>query len=432
MSVKKPLEGIRVIEMSTFIAVPATARFFAEFGAEVIKVEPKSGDNVRFNGVSEGRLGSPYENTTFDLENAHKKGIILNLKAPEGREILFKLLADADIFLTNWRPQALEKLGLDYDSLKDRFPKLVYGSLTGYGETGPDKDLPGYDFTAFWARSGLLGTLYQAGGEPNNLIPGIGDHTAGMNLAAGCMVALHKAQATGVGDKVLVNLLHSAIFAQAIAVQAAQYKGLGKQYPISRSEAENPFNNTYKSSDGKFIQISMPPFDLFYPKFMPLIGREDLVGNERYTMASITKNELHREFIAILEESIAKKTAAEWAEIFTKADVPFAVAAVWEEVLEDEQAWAIEAFESVDYPTGKRAMVRQPIELTGADKLPYGKAPQLGEHSEEVLLSLGYTQEQLQALHEAGVYNTFDDVKDKCGNPDAVAELKELLAAKKR
>lgn len=431
MSVKKPLEGIRVIEMSTFIAVPATARFFAEFGAEVIKIEPKSGDNVRFNGVSEGRLGSPYENTTFDLENAHKKGIILNLKAPEGKEILFKLLEGADIFLTNWRPQALEKLGLDYDSLKDRFPKLVYGSLTGYGETGPDKDLPGYDFTAFWARSGMLGTLYQKGGEPNNLIPGIGDHTAGMNLAAGCMVALHKAKTTGVGDKVLVNLLHSAIFAQAIAIQAAQYKGLGKQYPISRKDAENPFNNTYKSSDGKFIQISMPPFDIFYPKFMPLIGREDLVGNERYTMASITKNGLHGEFIAILEEAIAKKTAAEWGEIFTKADVPFAAAAVWEDVLEDKQAWAIEAFESVDYPTGKRAMVRQPIELTGSEKRPYGKAPQLGEHSEEILTSLGYTPEQLKSLHEAGVYNTFGDVKDKCGNPDAVAELKELLAAKR-
>jgi len=430
MSVNKPLEGIRVVEMSTFIAVPATARFFAEFGAEVIKVEPKSGDNVRFNGVSEGRLGSPYENTTFDLENAHKKGVILNLKDPEGREALFKLMDRADVFLTNWRPQALAKLGLDYESLKDKYPKLVYGSLTGYGEVGPDRDLPGYDFTAFWARGGMLGTLYQAGSEPNNLIPGIGDHVAGMNLAAGCMVALHKAQTTGVGDKVLVNLLHSSIFAQSIAIQAAQYEGLGKTYPISRKVAENPFNNTYKSADGKFIQISMPPFDIFYPKFMPLLGREDLVGNERYTMASITNNELHGEFIAIVEEAFAKKTAAEWATILTEADVPFAVAAVWEEVLKDEQAWAINAFESVDYPTGKRAMVRQPIELANSDKRPYGKAPMLGEHTEEILRELGYTDEQMKDMHERGVYNTFEDVKSKAGNLDAVAELKELLANK--
>ena len=133
MSTKKPLEGIKVIEMSTFIAVPACARYFAEFGADVIKVEPKTGDNVRYNGISEGRLGDPYENTTFDLENAHKRSIVVNLKAPEGREILYKLLEDADIFLTNWRPQALAKLGLEYDDLKEKFPRLVYASLTGFG-----------------------------------------------------------------------------------------------------------------------------------------------------------------------------------------------------------------------------------------------------------------------------------------------------------
>ncbi|MDR3278792.1 MAG: CoA transferase, partial [Oscillospiraceae bacterium] len=322
MSVKKPLEGIRVVEMSTFIAVPATARFFAEFGAEVVKIEPKGGDLVRFNGESEGRLGSPYENTTFDLENAHKRGIILNLKAPEGREILFKLLETADIFLTNWRPQALEKLSLDYESLKARFPKLVYGSLTGYGETGPDKDLPGYDFTSFWGRGGLLGTLYQQGSEPNNLIPGIGDHTAGMNLAAGCMVALFKAKLTGAGDKVAVNLLHSSIFAQGIYIQAAQYEGLGHTYPMSRKEADNPFNNAYKTKDGRFIQISMPPFDVFYPKFMPLIGREDLVGNERYKINNIMREGINAEFVAILDEQFAKKTAAEWTEILTANDIP--------------------------------------------------------------------------------------------------------------
>ena len=183
MSAKKPLEGIKVIEMSTFIAVPACARYFAEFGADVIKIEPKTGDNVRFNGVSEGRLGDPYENTTFDLENAHKRSIVVDLKSPDGREILFKLLEDADIFLTNWRPQALAKLGFDYEGLKDRFPKLVYGSFTGFGETGPDMNLPGYDFTSFWARSGMLGTLYQKDSEPINLIPGIGDHISAMFLA---------------------------------------------------------------------------------------------------------------------------------------------------------------------------------------------------------------------------------------------------------
>ena len=412
MSQNKPLEGIKVVEMSTFIAVPACARFFAEFGAEVIKIEPKSGDAVRFNGVSEGRLGDPYENTTFDLENAHKKSLVVNLKAPEGREILYKLLEDTDIFLTNWRPQALKKLGLEYEDLKEKFPKLVYASFTGFGEDGPDCELPGYDFTAFWARGGLLGTMYQKDSEPNNLIPGIGDHVSGMFLATGVMTALFNAQRTGKGDKVMTNLLHCAVFVQGIAIQAAQYKGLGQTYPLSRKTAENPFNNTYKSKDGRYIQLSMPPFDLFYPKFMPMIGRGDLVGNERYTMDSIIKNQLNGEFVQIVTDAFAQKTADEWSKILTEGDIPFSIAQVWEEVLEDKQAWAAGVFEEVAYPSAKRTMVRPPVSIEGADKIPYARGPMLAEHSEEILKGLGYTAEQLKEMHAAGIYNTWDDVKD--------------------
>jgi len=412
MSTQKPLEGIKVIEMSTFIAVPACARFFAEFGADVIKIEPKVGDQVRFNGESEGRLGDPFENTTFDLENAHKRSLVINLKAPEGREILYKLLEDTDIFVTNWRPQALSKLGLNYEDLKERFPKLVYASLTGFGETGPDMELPGYDFTAFWARGGLLGTLYQKDSEPINLIPGVGDHITGMFMAAGIMTALYNVQRTGKGDYITINLLHTSIFVQAIAIQAAQYEGLGQVYPISRKTAENPFNNTYRSKDGRHIQISMPPFDIFYPKFMPLIGRADLVGNERYTINSITRNKLHAEFIQIVGDAFAEKTAEEWSQILTDGDIPFSICHTWEEVLKDRQAWATGVFEEMDYPSGKRTMIRPPVKIEGADVLPYVRAPMLAEDSEEILRELGYTDEQLKGMHEAGVYNTWEDVKD--------------------
>jgi len=412
MSERKPLEGIRVIEMSTFIAVPACARFFAEFGADVIKIEAKNGDAVRFNGVSEGRLGDPYENTTFDLENAHKRSLVVNLKTPEGLKILFDLLEETDIFLTNWRPQALAKLGLNYEDLREKFPKLVYASFTGFGEEGPDINLPGYDFTAFWARGGLLGTLYQKESEPINLIPGIGDHISGMFLAAGIMTALYNAQKTGKGDKVTTNLLHCSVFVQAIAIQAAQYKELGQVYPISRKTAENPFNNTYKSKDGRFIQLSMPPFDIFYPRFMPLIGREDLVGNERYKMDSITKNKLHGEFVQIISDAFEQKTAAEWSQILIEGDIPFSVCQVWDEVLNDKQAWAAGVFEEFDYPSGKRAMVRPPVAIEGADALKYARGPMLAEHSEEILKQLGYSDELRSELHAKGVYNTWEDVKD--------------------
>lgn len=405
------LSGIKVIELSTFIAVPACARFFADNGADVIKVEAKGGDAVRWNGTSEGRSDSPYENTTFDLENANKRGIVLNLKTPEGKEILFKLLSDADIFLTNWRPQALEKNGLTYEKLHEKFPKLVYGTLTGYGDKGPDKDLPGYDFTAYWARGGVMDSLRQKDEWPINLIPGMGDHQAGLFLAAGVMAALFNAQRTGSGERVSINLLHTSIWIQSIMIQAAQYTELGQKYPISRRTADNPFNCAYKTKDGRFMQISMPPFDVFYPKFMPLIGREDLVGNPRYTMDSITKNKLHAEFIDILTEAFEKKTVEEWDEILTANDIPHAVAQSWEEVLEDKQARATDVYYEMAYPTGNtRSLVRQPI-FIGSDLPDYKMAPMLGEHSEEIIKSLGYSDEELQKLHEGGVYNTWDDLK---------------------
>ena len=191
----------------------------------------KSGDLVRFNGVSEGRLGTPYENTTWDLENAHKKGLVLDLKSEEGREILFKLLETTDIFITNWRPQAIAKLGLGLRKPEGQVPqtrlRLIHRLRRGRTLT---RTSPGYDFTAYWARSGLQGTSYQKGTEPINLIPGIGDHTTGMFLAASIMVALYNAKATGKGDKCEINLLHSAIWTQAINIQAAQYQDLGTKY----------------------------------------------------------------------------------------------------------------------------------------------------------------------------------------------------------
>ena len=409
----KTLSGIRVVELSTFIAVPACARFFADQGADVIKIEAASGDAVRWNGTSEGRPDTPYENTTFDLENANKRGIVLNLKAPEGKEALFRLLEGADVFLTNWRPQALEKAGLTYEALHTRFPALVYGTLTGYGDKGPDKDLPGYDFTAYWARGGFMDSLRQKGEWPINLIPGMGDHQAGMFLAAGVLAALFNAKRSGVGERVCANLLHSSVWVQGIMVQAAQYTDYGQPYPISHRDADNPFNCAYRTSDGRFLQISMPPFDLFYPKFMPLIGRADLVGDERYTMESITKNKLHAEFSDILSEAFQQKTAAEWDEILTVNDIPHAVAQSWEEVLADPQARANDVFYDMAYPTGNtRSLVRQPV-FIGKELPDYAMAPLLGQHSEEILRELGYSEEALAAMHAAGVYSTWEDLKAK-------------------
>ena len=241
--VKRPLEGVKVVEMATFIAVPAVGRILADMGAEVIKIESAKGDNLRFTAPNEGRPSDPHEDTNFDLENANKKGIVLDLRQPKGKEVLFKLLDDADVFLTNWRPGALARQNLTYDELKVKFPKLIYASLTGYGDKGPDKDLPGFDYTAFFARSGWSGSLYQKGTVPSNLIPALGDHQAALALTAGVLGALYRAAKTGKGENVSTNLLHTAIWVQSFQIQGAQYgtEFHGVSYPFDRRENPLPY-----------------------------------------------------------------------------------------------------------------------------------------------------------------------------------------------
>lgn len=414
MKEERALSGVKVIELSTFVAVPACGRFLADLGAEVIKVESIKGDTLRFNGISEGRPDDQYENTSFDLENANKKGLVLDLKSEAGKNILFQLLDEADVFLTNWRTQALKRAGLDYETLKEKYPKLVYGCLTGYGEKGPDKDLPGYDFTAFFARSGILGSLYQKGTVPMNLIPGMGDHQAGLFLAAGVVAALYRAIRTGKGEKVSTSLMHSAIYTQGIMLQAAQYTDMGQTYPIDRMEADNPFNCSYETKDNRFIQLSMPPFDLFFPKFMPLIGREDLVGDSRFTMENMTKEKRNREFCEIMAAGIREKTAKEWTEILSANDIPFSIAQVWSEVLEDPQAWATDVFYHMEYPHDvKRILVRQPVMYAEQGLPDYNKAPLLGEHSREIITGLGYSETELAQLQENRVFATWDELSER-------------------
>ena len=397
----KPLEGVRVLELATFIAVPACGRFLSDMGADVVKVEALRGDDVRFAGGNEGRpMDDPLENTTFDLENGGKRSLALNVKDPEGRKILFKLLDQADIFLTNWRPGALERQGLDYASLKSRYPKLVYGSLTGYGDEGPDKDLPGFDNTAFFSRSGYLGSLYDKGGNPMNLVPGLGDHQAAYALAAGVTAAYVKALTCGVGDHVSVNLLHTAIFTQGIMIQAAQYKGVGHTYPMSHYDIDNPLTGAYKTSDDRFIYVTMPQHDRYYPDFMKAIGREDLADDPVLGhLSSLIGQHRSRELLDILAAQFATKTLAEWTRILYAADIPCAPAQVWEEVLEDKQAWANQVFYRCKHENSRETVnVRTPVNLEECPAPTQEPSPTLGKQSAQIVAELGYSREEIDRL----------------------------------
>lgn len=399
---RQPLEGVRVVELATFIAAPSCARYLADLGAEVVKVEAPGGDPLRYTAINEGRPSGDLENISFDLDNANKQAICLNTKTPEGREALEKLIARADVFITNVRQKSLVKSGLDYETLKEKYPKLVMGYVTGYGGEGPDKDLPGFDFTAFCARGGVLGTLFDRDAMPMLTIPGFGDHPVGMYLANGILAALYRARETGRGDKVTVSLFHSAIWAVSIMLQAAQYGQPATRYPASRRDNTNPFNMVHKTKDGRWIQFAAPAYNAMYDRFVTALGREDLVGDARYFPQANLVNNLH-EFYDMIVAQTATKTLDEWCAIFKEADIPYAVAQTWDELLEDPQAWAAHCFEKLHYPTGAdRTLVRPPVMFRDTPLPEYKRGPYLGEQTETILASLGYTEEQIRAMMEAG------------------------------
>jgi len=398
----KPLEGVRVVELANFIAAATAGRFMADLGADVIKIEAPKGDPLRYTAPSEGRPLSQEENTTWDLENGNKRCLSINIKDEKGKEAFFKLLETADVLITNWRVQALERAGLDYDSLKVRYPKLVYALCTGYGEYGPDKDLPGFDFTAFFARGGYLDSLRQKGTVPMNVVPGLGDHNVGMNLAAGILAALYQAKVKGVGEKVESSLFESAIFNMGMMIQASNYEGIAQNYPIDVRESANPFNAAWRTKDDRFIQTCMPDYNTYYEQFMIALGREDLVGSTEYfPVLNMQEKKLGTKVYDIVMEAMGKKTVSEWNEILTKADIPFSLAKNWSEIRNDEQAIANECFYDMDYDTGNtRRLVRLPVKFKEMGVPDYKKGPKIGEHGREVLEELGYSKEEIDNMLE--------------------------------
>ena len=399
---KRPLEGVEVVELATFIAGPCCCRYLADLGAHVIKVEAPAGDPVRYTAVNEGRPYGDAEDTTFALENTGKECVTLNTKTPAGREALEKLIARCDIFVTNWRQSPLKRAGLDFETLSAKYPKLVFGYVSGYGEKGPDKDLPGFDFTAFFARGGVMGTMYDKEARPMSPIAGFGDHQVGIYLASGIIAALYRARETGKGDQVTVSLFHTAIWDVSLYLQANQYGDPSTQYPISSRQIANQLNVAHRTADGHWVQIAMPAYDRQYAKFMPVIGREDLIDDARFYPQTNLQNNLS-EFYDIVDSGIGALSLEDLEKRMKEADLTYAVCQTWQQLLKDPQAWGSDALAEVSFPNGnKRTMVRTPVIFTNTPLPPYERGPFLGEHTKTVLAGLGYSDEQIEAMIAAG------------------------------
>lgn len=389
------LKGVKVVELSSFIAAPCCAKILGDWGAEVIKVEPLQGDGIRVMGGTFKSPSSEEENPMFELENGNKKGISVDIKSKEGLEVLHKLISQADVFVTNVRVQALSKIGLAYDQLKDKYPNLIFSQILGYGEKGPLKDKPGFDYTAYFARGGVSASLMEKGTSPANTAAGFGDHYAGIALAAGTCGALYKKAMTGKGEMVTVSLFHTAVYGMGTMVTTAQY---GNEMPISRMSPNSPIMNSYKCKDGKWIQLALVQYNKWLPKFCKVINREYLLEDERYNNIKSMVNHVD-ELVEIVGEAMLEKNLDEWSQLLEEADLPFEKMQLCEDILEDPQAWENDYLFKTKYESGNEGvLVNTPVMFKEMGIKSYESAPKVGEHTEEILRNLGYKAEDIDRL----------------------------------
>jgi CoA:oxalate CoA-transferase len=396
-----PLSGIRAIELAVFQNGPAAGYMLGDMGAEIIKIEDRiKGDSSRGTsslwGTSTDFKGV---NLFYETPNRNKKSITIDLKKEKGREILYKLIENADIFYTNFSKRVCTNLGCDYESLCKINSKIIYGRASGYGRVGPEADLRAFDIAA-QARSGLMEQTGDADGPPSTITGAVLDQLGATMLAYGILGALVARERMGIGQELETSLLGSAIHLQAMSVNQACLTGR----PFSRHNrlrARNPLANYYKCADDKWIMFSELQSDRFWSDFCNAVGLPDLIKDPRFDTAS-SRRKNFVELIALLDELFKTKPRAEWMKILREKGGGVVCTEVYSltDLPGQPQIMDNEYIVEYDHPVlGKTNLIGFPVWFS---KTPAGiasKAPAFGEHTEEILLELGgYTWEQIEAL----------------------------------
>jgi crotonobetainyl-CoA:carnitine CoA-transferase CaiB-like acyl-CoA transferase len=389
------LSGIRVIDCGTYIAGPAAAAILSDFGAEVIKIErPPLGDPYRYLALLPGMPISD-QNYCWILDDRNKKSVALNLSDDEAREALLKLVATADIFVTNYQPQLLRKFKLAYEDLAPLNERLIHASITGYGEHGDDAEKPGYDATAYWARSGLMHQMHNGDADPVQSPAGFGDHPTSVTLFASIMVALYQRQITGRGSRVFTSLMANGIWSHGCGVQAALCDA--KFYPKwTRKNALSPLVNHYVARDGRrmFFCLLEPVRD--WRNLCHALAFDELHDDPRFSTTK-ARQENSAELVKRIDEVISTRDLDEWAVIFKQYDLVWGPVPSAAEVADDPQAQEI----FTEIAPGLKT-VQNPLNIEGIEKAHPHMPPGIGEHTHEVLASLGLTEEAIQKMIARG------------------------------
>ncbi|MFI5718901.1 CaiB/BaiF CoA transferase family protein [Nocardia sp. NPDC051750] len=397
----RAFSGLRVVELAQWVFVPVAGALLADWGADVVRIERIEGDPYR--GLATQGIGtdSGGVNLSLALANRGKRSVALDLRADSGRAVLEQLLETADVFLTNFRPGALGRLGLDAETLTARYPKLVYARGHGYGAHGSDADLPGYDSSAFWARGGMAHVLTPPDrANPISQRGAMGDRNAAMALAFGIASALIRRQRTGRGTVVDVSLLATAMWTLSSDLLAA-LQGQKPRAVSGNEQSPNPLVGTYRTKDARHIQLVFLQGDRYWADFCRLVGRDELVDDPRFADLA-ARRENRNACIAELVTVFATRTFAEWKELLAGIDAPWAPVQSVEELLEDPQVLANGYLGEVVDQDVKYRLPTVPVQFDGHPPA-LTRAPEHGEHTETVLLELGHTWDQINALKDAGV-----------------------------
>ncbi|MEY2449606.1 MAG: hypothetical protein QOH79_3082 [Acidimicrobiaceae bacterium] len=383
-----PLDGIRIVELGVWVAGPAAGGIAADWGADVIKVEAPSGDPMRRMLAVTGGGGADMPSPPFDLDNRGKRSVVLELDTEEGRAAMHKLLASADVFLTNLRPDAVDRLGLGPDAVRAAHPQLIYASVTGYGREGPDTWRAGYDVGAFWARSGLAALAVPPDAPQLSFRGGVGDHITAITTLSGILGALIQRQATGEGTLVETSLLRTGIYCLGwdLGIRLRFDKLPGS---APRTQQSNPMINVYRTADAKWFWLLGVEADRLWPKLLAAIDRKEWGDDDRFRTARDRRHNCEA-LIALLDALFATKTRDEWTAQFDEHDVWWAPVNTADDVIVDPQAIAAGAFVDVPAAAGSDAhrAVASPVRFGTEDGRPRGGVPALGEHTDEILREL--------------------------------------------
>ncbi len=398
-----PMDGVRVIEIGVWVAGPAAGGVLADWGADVVKIEPPEGDPARTFRLMFG--ADMPNNPVFEMDNRSKRSIVLDLTTDAGREIAEELIATADVFVTNLRIGALARLGLDADTLCARHPRLIYGHITGYGREGDDADRAAYDIAAFWARSGIAHLLTAPGASLPFQRGGMGDHSTGVQFAGAISAALFARERTGQGQLVSSSLLRQGVYTISFDLNMLLGWGLNPSVGM-RTTMGNPSINNYTAGDGRQFWIVGLEGVRHWPPMCRVVGHEEWITDPRFAEPR-DRAANAAELIALLDEAFAARPIDEWAAIFTtEPDFFWAPVQTAEEIVNDPQLRAAGGLVEVPDGYGGTTMIATPADFHGTPWAPRSLAPDLGEHTVEILAEMGRTPDQIAELRVCGAIPT--------------------------